>query len=216
MNADVAKNELSSSFKQGLAQRLIQLREFFGVKTSAFAARLGITKSLLHKYEAAEAAPGAEILWKFAQIGVSLDWLIANQGDMLLPSARMPAATAAGPAANNVSQTPEMLVASAVELVEQAFAVTGFADSTLRSFLTSAAFLLLQHGVSGQAVQNLLLKLVQQYQRAFTLAASLNPEETHVLGVMRAASPAQLQILRALIGNMAENGQDERQGSLPR
>lgn len=46
---------------------------------------LGMAKHLLHKYVRDESKPGAEILQKFRVLGMSIDWLLSGEGEMMLP-----------------------------------------------------------------------------------------------------------------------------------
>lgn len=48
---------------------------------------LGMAKHLLHKYVRDESKPGAELLQKFRSLGMSIDWLLSGDGDMLRPQA---------------------------------------------------------------------------------------------------------------------------------
>lgn len=46
--------------------------------------RLGLAKHLLHKYVRDESKPGAELLQKFRSLGMSIDWLLSGEGEMLI------------------------------------------------------------------------------------------------------------------------------------
>lgn len=44
---------------------------------------IGMAKHLLHKYVRDESKPGAELLQKFRGLGMSIDWLLSGEGEMM-------------------------------------------------------------------------------------------------------------------------------------
>lgn len=70
-----------SDFARTLGERIRQVR---GAMSQAdFAAKIGINKNLLGKYERGESVPGGEILSQIHDTaGVSVDWLLTGNGQM--------------------------------------------------------------------------------------------------------------------------------------
>lgn len=198
MNSDLTPPFPGNAFKRELAQRLQRLRLAWGMKASAFATHLGVTKSLLHKYESGQASPGAEVLLKFSQSGVNLNWLISGSGEMQW--------TASPPLAM------EELVAQAVDVVEAVLPLELGTDSVLRGFLTSTAFLLVQQGLPIALLPELLGKLVAAYQIWQQRMPGVNEQEWGILKKMRAANPAQKKLLEAMLHAIECNEVEGQEG----
>jgi transcriptional regulator with XRE-family HTH domain len=70
-----------------ICQRVINLREYLGLKQSTFAAKLGIKRPTLAGYEKGTFPPSAEFLLKIREIhNVNIDWVLSGEGDMFLSS----------------------------------------------------------------------------------------------------------------------------------
>lgn len=92
-----------SDFARTLGERIRQVRG--ALSQADFAAKIGINKNLLGKYERGESVPGGEILSQIHDTaGVSLDWLLTGQGQMrrdeAAPAAASPATVEAQAAVN--------------------------------------------------------------------------------------------------------------------
>jgi transcriptional regulator with XRE-family HTH domain len=69
--------------------RLRQIRESLGLGQTDFASKIGIPRTSLINYEKGTSNPSAEFLAQIKEIfGVSIDWFVSGQGEMLtnLPS----------------------------------------------------------------------------------------------------------------------------------
>ena len=75
--------------KEDLALRLKDVRHFSRCTQEVFATMLGINQRLLSKYETAALEIPDEIKYKLLQMGVSSDWFLLGQGEMLVSNGRI-------------------------------------------------------------------------------------------------------------------------------
>ena len=76
------------SLKDDLAARLRDVRRCFRYTQEVFSEMLGINQRLLSKYETAALELPDEVKYRLLQLGVSSDWLLLGEGDMLTSSIR--------------------------------------------------------------------------------------------------------------------------------
>jgi transcriptional regulator with XRE-family HTH domain len=64
--------------------RLRAARECLGLKQQEFAIKSGVSYSVYQKYELGSSKPGSDALEGFVRLGISSDWLLTGEGEMLL------------------------------------------------------------------------------------------------------------------------------------
>lgn len=74
-----------------LHDRLRQVREHLGQTQASLAQRLEIGASTWQKYELGVSLPKAEALKQLAEEGISVDWLLTGEGEMMRDARRGPA-----------------------------------------------------------------------------------------------------------------------------
>lgn len=79
--------------KMAFSTRLRQIRESLGLGQTDFASKIGIPRTSLINYEKGISNPSAEFLALIKEnFGVSIDWFVSGEGEMLLASPPVPAA----------------------------------------------------------------------------------------------------------------------------
>lgn len=71
-----------------VAERLVALREEFGLTREELAQRLDWNASTMAKYEQGRNFPDPEFLKRVQDLGISLDWIITGRGEMYLIEAK--------------------------------------------------------------------------------------------------------------------------------
>jgi len=72
----------------GIPERLKECRAALGLSQAALAESLGVTKRSIINWEGGAASPSAEVLAKYAQLGVNAMYLLTGQGFPLLDDPR--------------------------------------------------------------------------------------------------------------------------------
>lgn len=130
--------------------RLVQIRG--SLSQTAFAAKLGIHKNTLARYESGEREPDGGMLKALRQLGYSADWVLTGIGPERLDQA---------PKSQAVSLDPKKLQA-AIETVEEGLAVTGrTATAAGKAALVAKVYEVFQSEEAGPMATAQILRLIR-------------------------------------------------------
>ncbi|WP_338849791.1 helix-turn-helix transcriptional regulator [Massilia sp. W12] len=78
----MSKRDLAGDSISAFCQRMVAMREFFGLSQAAMADRVGCSRSIWQRYERGT-EPGALQIARVAKLGVDVHWLLTGEGSML-------------------------------------------------------------------------------------------------------------------------------------